>query len=102
MEAVVVPIYEYKCEVCGHTFEVIQKFSDEPIASCVTCSGPVHRVLSPPALVFKGPGFYATDYKRKKTAKGHKLKGEKTDTEAPSDTSGDDQKNKADKNTSGE
>lgn len=96
------PIYEYKCEKCGHTFEVIQKFSDEPIASCVACSGSVHRVLSPPGLLFKGPGFYATDYKQKKTAKGHKLKGEKTDTEASADASGDEKKSRADTSSSDE
>lgn len=98
------PIYEYQCETCGHTFEVIQKFSDEPIASCVACSGPVHRLLSPPGLVFKGPGFYATDYQRKKTAKGHKLKGDSAhaETEASSDPSGDEHKSKVDTNSSDE
>ncbi len=96
------PIYEYKCEKCGHTFEVIQKFSDEPIASCTACSGPVHRVLSPPGLMFKGPGFYATDYQQKKTAKGHKLKKEKADTETSADASGDEHKSKADTSTSDE
>ncbi len=96
------PIYEYQCEDCGHIFEVIQKFSDQPIASCAACSGPVRRLLSPPGLLFKGPGFYATDYKRPKTAKGHKLKGEKTDTEASSDTSGDEQQSKPDTGTSNE
>lgn len=96
------PIYEYKCEKCGHTFEVIQKFSDEPIASCTACSGPVHRVLSPPGLMFKGSGFYATDYQQKKTAKGHKLKKEKADTETSADASGDEQKSKADTSPSEE
>lgn len=96
------PIYEYQCEACNHRFEVMQKFSDDPIASCVACSGPVRKLLSPPGLVFKGTGFYATDYKRKKTAKGHKIKGEKTDTEAAPDTSGDEQKSKADTNSSDE
>lgn len=96
------PIYEYQCEACGHTFEAMQKFSDDPIASCVVCSGPVRKLLSPPGLVFKGTGFYATDYQRKKTAKGHKIKGEKTDTEPAPDTSGDEQKSKADTNSSDE
>lgn len=93
------PIYEYKCEVCGHTFEAIQKFSDDPITSCPVCSAPVRRLLSPPALLFKGPGFYATDYAKKKTAKGHKLKGEKKDTDDSADTGGDEQKSKADPST---
>lgn len=91
------PIYEYKCEACAHTFEVIQKFSDEPITSCVACSGPVHRVLSPPALVFKGTGWYVTDYaspERKKAAEG-----EKKETAASSDKNGTEQTRKADKDT---
>ncbi len=96
------PIYEYQCEVCSHRFEVIQKFSDEPIASCVACSGPVRRLLSPPGLLFKGTGFYATDYKRKKTAKGHKLKGEQKDTEVAADTGGDEHSRETDTSTSDE
>jgi putative FmdB family regulatory protein len=70
-----VPIYEYQCEVCGHHFEVIQKFSEEPVTSCAVCAGPVRRVLSPPALVFKGSGWYVTDYaspERKKAIEGEK------------------------------
>ena len=96
------PIYEYQCEVCGHRFEVMQKFSDEPIKECVICSGPVRRVLSPPALVFKGSGWYATDYagpERRKAMEGETKSAEaspensggersaKTDTKADSGTS---------------
>ncbi len=58
------PIYEYECETCQHRFEVMQKFSDKPIKKCTQCAGPVHKVLSPPALVFKGTGWYVTDYAR--------------------------------------
>jgi putative FmdB family regulatory protein len=57
-----VPLYEYKCEGCGETFEVIQKFSDEPLTVHEKCGGPVHRLLSAPAFQFKGSGWYATDY----------------------------------------
>ncbi len=56
------PIYEYKCEGCGETFELIQKFSDEPLTTHEKCGGPVHRLLSAPALQFKGSGWYITDY----------------------------------------
>ena len=56
------PIYEYKCEGCGETFEVIQKFSDEPLTVHEKCGGNVHRVLTAPAFQFKGSGWYATDY----------------------------------------
>jgi len=57
-----VPIYEYQCEACSHTFEVIQKMTDAPVTTCVLCGGPVQRLLSPPGLVFKGTGWYVTDY----------------------------------------
>ena len=56
------PLYEYKCEGCGETFEVIQKFSDEPLTVHEKCGGQVHRLLSAPAFQFKGSGWYATDY----------------------------------------
>jgi putative FmdB family regulatory protein len=59
------PLYEYKCDVCGATFEVIQRFSDPPVATCRTCGGPVHKVLSAPAIQFKGSGWYVTDYGKK-------------------------------------
>ena len=59
------PLYEYECESCGKRFEVIQKFSDEPRSACTDCGGPVHRLLSSPAVQFKGTGWYVTDYARK-------------------------------------
>lgn len=59
------PLYEYQCDACGHRFEVIQKFSDEPIAVCPKCEGSVRKLLSSPAIQFKGSGWYITDYARK-------------------------------------
>ena len=56
------PIYEYKCEGCGETFEVIQKFADEPLTVHEKCGGHVHRLMSAPAFQFKGTGWYVTDY----------------------------------------
>ena len=58
------PLYEYQCSDCGHRFEVIQKFSDPRIASCPKCAGPVEKLVSSPAIQFKGSGFYLTDYGR--------------------------------------
>jgi putative FmdB family regulatory protein len=55
------PIYEYRCER-GHTFEVMQRMTDDPVASCTTCDAPVQRVFHPVAVHFKGKGFYNTDY----------------------------------------
>ncbi len=59
------PIYEYKCDN-GHVFEVIQKMSDEPLRECEECGAHASRVLTPPAIHFKGSGFHNTDYGRGK------------------------------------
>ncbi|MDX6667844.1 MAG: hypothetical protein QOK04_1224 [Solirubrobacteraceae bacterium] len=55
------PIYEYRCQN-GHTFEVMQRMTDDPIAVCEVCGAPVQRVFHPVAVHFKGSGFYNTDY----------------------------------------
>ena len=60
------PLYEYECGACGHRFEVIQKFSDSPIEKCRLCAEPVHKLLSAPAIQFKGTGWYVTDYASKR------------------------------------
>lgn len=60
------PLYEYECTKCGHRFEVIQKFSDLPKTECPQCQGPVEKLLSAPAIRFKGTGWYVTDYGTKK------------------------------------
>jgi putative FmdB family regulatory protein len=59
------PIYEYRCER-GHTFEVMQRMSEDPITNCTTCDASVQRVFHPVAVHFKGSGFYTTDYGSKK------------------------------------
>jgi putative FmdB family regulatory protein len=63
------PIYEYRCEK-GHTFEVLQRMSDEPVSKCEVCGAPVHRVFHPVAVHFKGSGFYNTDYGKQKRSGG--------------------------------
>ncbi|HMI80351.1 MAG TPA: FmdB family zinc ribbon protein [Solirubrobacterales bacterium] len=63
------PIYEYKCEN-GHVFEVIQKMTDEPLHECEECGAPAARVLTPPAIHFKGSGFHNTDYGTKRGGNG--------------------------------
>jgi len=60
------PIYEYKCVKCGSVLEVLQKMSDKPLEKCPKCKGPLEKVISPPALQFKGNGWYITDYAQKK------------------------------------
>ncbi|HEX6152649.1 MAG TPA: FmdB family zinc ribbon protein [Solirubrobacterales bacterium] len=59
------PIYEYKCEN-GHVFDVIQRMTDEPLRECEECGAPASRVLTPPAIHFKGSGFHNTDYGTKR------------------------------------
>jgi putative FmdB family regulatory protein len=59
------PIYEYKCDN-GHVFDVIQKMTDEPLRECQECGAPASRVLSAPAIHFKGSGFHNTDYGTRK------------------------------------
>lgn len=60
------PLYEYACEACGRHFELIRKFSDPPVETCFSCGGgPVRKLLSSPAIQFKGTGWYITDYARK-------------------------------------
>jgi putative FmdB family regulatory protein len=61
------PIYEYRCER-GHTFEVMQRMSDDPLTNCTTCDATVQRVFHPVAVHFKGSGFYTTDYGKKRSA----------------------------------
>jgi len=64
-----VPIYEYRCKK-GHTFEVMQSMSDDPVTACTECGAPVERVFHPVAVHFKGSGFYSTDYGRGRSGGG--------------------------------
>ena len=59
------PLYEYKCRKCGHRFEKIQRFSDPEIKKCPECGGKVEKLISAPAVQFKGTGWYVTDYAKK-------------------------------------
>ena len=68
------PLYEYQCDACGHRFEKIQKFSDPIVDTCPICGGAVRKLMSSPAIQFKGSGFYITDYAKKDQG------GEKTDS----------------------
>ena len=73
------PLYEYECAKDG-TFELVRKFSDPPLAACPTCGGPIEKLVSAPAIQFKGTGWYITDYARKSTggeAAGNKDAGKK-------------------------
>lgn len=63
------PLYEYKCEA-GHRFEKIVKFSDPPLQACPECGAKVEKLLSSPAIQFKGSGWYITDYAKKSSPDG--------------------------------
>jgi putative FmdB family regulatory protein len=97
------PLYEYECDACNNRFERIQKFSDPPVETCPKCGkGPVRKLISSPAIQFKGSGWYITDYAKKSssdagstgstTASEKKPSGEassKTDSSTSSSSSGD-------------
>lgn len=72
------PIYEYECKKCGHHFDVLQSFSDPEVKCCRRsgCRGRVRKVLSPPTIIYKGSGFYTTDYARKGSSSSSPKKGE--------------------------
>ena len=76
------PLYEYECPGCG-TFERVQKFSDPILTACPTCEKPVEKLISAPAIQFKGTGWYVTDYAKKESG------GEKDTGEPKAKTSGE-------------
>jgi putative FmdB family regulatory protein len=89
------PIYEYRC-LNGHTFEVIQSMSDDPVETCEVCGAPVERVFHPVAVHFKGSGFYTTDYAKKSKA-ASKDGGSSSDS-GNSDSSGSSSETKSSSN----
>ena len=94
------PIYEYRCEKCGHQFEVIQKFSDEPLRTCSSCKGKLTKLISQTSFQFKGSGWYVTDYAKKSQPRSDSKTGEKAESsstepskETPSSTPKSEKKN---------
>ena len=65
------PIYGYRCEQCGHEVEVLQSMSEEPLRVCPNCMGPLRKMIYPVGIVFKGSGYYTTDYKSPGSASRH-------------------------------
>jgi len=89
-----VPLYEYRCKSCGHQFEKIQSFSAPDEKECPVCQGPLERLISAPAIQFKGSGWYVTDYaskgsSMKASADGHKSGDGKSGDNKSGDSSGD-------------
>jgi putative FmdB family regulatory protein len=86
------PIYEYRCDR-GHTFEVMQRMTEDPLTSCTTCDAAVQRVFHPVAVHFKGSGFYTTDYGKKKSAASSDSSSK--DSETKTDTKKDSKKSES-------
>ena len=82
------PLYEYECDVCGHRFEKIQKFSDPLEDTCPKCAGHVHKLASSPAIQFKGSGFYITDSPKGDKGSAPKSDGGKKAAAEKSETAG--------------
>ncbi len=79
------PLYEYQCDACGHRFEHIQKFSDPLLSVCPQCGDAIRKLVSSPAIQFKGTGWYVTDYAKKGT-------GDTAESEAEKSSDGKDDK----------
>ena len=80
------PIYGYKCTQCGHSLEAFQNMSDAPLRTCPECQGPLQKQIYPVGVVFKGSGFYSTDYKAAAGSKNGSSEGsssEKSETAKP-------------------
>ena len=78
------PLYEYQCPKCGR-FELIRKFADEPLTKCPTCGSEIQKLMSAPAIQFKGTGWYVTDYAKKSgggEAKSGKSEGGASDSKS--------------------
>ena len=92
------PTYEYRCTQCDHEFEKFQSMMEDPVDVCPVCGGKVKRLISGGAgLIFKGSGFYITDYKKKETAVQGPIKKNDKKADAPK-TDGSSAKNTTDKN----
>ena len=94
------PTYEYACEACGIHFERKQHFTDEPLRVCPECGGPVHRVLHPVGIIFKGPGFYITDNRSSSSSEIGSPKSKESSTEGKTSTEQKTEKSSSEKTSS--
>ena len=95
------PLYEYQCGRCGR-FEIIRKFSDAPLTACPTCGQEVQKLLSAPAIQFKGTGWYITDYARKSSGGSDTSSKDGGKTASAGDAGGKDKGSTGDKGASGD
>jgi putative FmdB family regulatory protein len=78
------PTYGYRCRTCGNEFEILQKMSDAPLKTCPKCSGELQKLVYPTGVIFKGSGFYKTDYKSASSGSGESgSNGSKSSSEKP-------------------
>jgi len=83
------PLYEYECDSCGDRTEVLQRVGAPPIGACETCGGEMRRLLSAPAIQFKGTGWYVTDYARKGSSSAGESRDSKEGSSSKSKESGE-------------
>lgn len=76
------PTYEYACRGCTRRFEIVQPITADPLTTCEECGGKLHRVLFPVGVVYKGTGFYTTDYARKNGGSSSEASESKTETKS--------------------
>jgi putative FmdB family regulatory protein len=93
------PIYEYRCDN-GHTFEVMQRMSDDPLTECSQCGAAIQRVFHPVAIHFKGSGFYNTDYGKRTRGSAAKEDGSKSDSSSSDSSSSSKSEKKTETTTS--
>jgi putative FmdB family regulatory protein len=87
------PTYEYKCNSCGHSFETVQGMNDKPLSRCPKCKSALRRVINGGmGIIFKGSGFYTTDYKKSSALTGGN--GKKSESSGPSEGSSRDSSSK--------
>ena len=93
------PTYEYKCTSCGHTFEAVQSMNDKPLSRCPKCKSAVRRVINGGmGIIFKGSGFYTTDYKKSSALTGGN--GKKAESSSSSESSSKENKDSSSKTSS--
>jgi putative FmdB family regulatory protein len=83
------PIYDYRCDHCGHVFSAVQSFNDQALDKCPSCGKKPRRLLSMPAIVFKGSGWYKTDSRPAEKSSGDGASGTDKKSETKSEPKGD-------------
>lgn len=82
------PTYSYHCDTCGHDFEAVQRFTDDPLTACPECGAPIRRVIQPVGVVFKGSGWYITDSRPKSSGDSEGTASKETSAAKRSDSTG--------------